>query len=98
MPHTPGPWKIFEDPRMKRCSGLVTAADGIMVVMASLNDQRTEKEIIANTHLIAAAPRLLESAKRFLDTSCNCENDYTCEMCDLRAAIAAAEGKEGGEQ
>lgn len=44
-----------------------------------------------NVRLIAASNRLFIAAKRMVDSSCNCELGYVCEMCELRNVIEEIE-------
>lgn len=83
--HTPAPWQLT--------FGEYDAAIHNDVTIASINDDALAWE--ANAHLIAAAPRLLESLK-------DLENILSCKPYDrdeqklleiARATIAKAEGK-----
>jgi hypothetical protein len=78
--HTPGPWKAF--------TGWVGLKPGHGPVIAQIpNYPYGDTE--ANAHLIAAAPDLLEVAKRALNMSARVHPDFYTQ---IRAAIAKAEG------
>jgi hypothetical protein len=92
--YTPGPWKVddyADDPRIRSeryCIALVTGGlDG---------DEKPEPTRLANAHLIAAAPELLEAVRALLAAS-----DHTLPsewrrdrpVSIAKAAIAKAEGR-----
>ena len=88
--HTAGPWK-FND-------GYVRAEDGTPVADVRLDNPKEEED--ANAALIAAAPELLEAAKKALDcikgfdtAFADGDGDKLEEVRLLEAAIAKAEGK-----
>lgn len=100
MAHTPGPWTAGEEfcinPRPigdgRRYDGLIPV--GFAFVMDSARDR---KEVIANQHLMAAAPELLEVLERLASTldslSLSDEEAWTSDLIAARAAIAKAKGE-----
>jgi hypothetical protein len=91
--HTPGPWWV--GPHYKSD---VESGEGRITECRPLQTPRA----IANAHLIAAAPELLDALKPFAKQKCYgaesgyaraCVNTPTCPTCAARAAIAKAEGK-----
>lgn len=89
MPHTPGPWKV----RKSEYGCVLVDADNGDSIATVFTLGETHEEQLANARLIAAAPMLLKAAKTLLETSCNCEEGYTCEMCRLRAAMRSAQAR-----
>lgn len=111
--HTPGPWHIQD----RGDTGNGPAAVGIICGPAHSSDWVADVGLLhdgagggsmANAHLIAAAPDLLEACRELVelwdannpDDPCACmaqaPDDITapgpCELCYARAAIAKAEG------
>ena len=108
--HTKGPWlistidgedclmvgggdgsEVVADIRLGRIDGLDT--DGRVIAAGPNHD-----EAIANAHLIASAPELLEALRAVLDYHEEWKNDcglFTYEEKKVRAAIAHAEGRDG---
>ena len=97
MPHTPGPWKWVIDNSPDKFTYIWhDRRDCLVATIAKMDD--FEGEEFANANLIAAAPMLLEAAKE-LESHFIAPNELWLKHVNkLRAAIAAAEGKEGGEQ
>jgi hypothetical protein len=87
--HTPGPWKYYD-------SGLITAGDGYYVAEVNWDGGlMTVKQTVADMHLIAAAPLLLEACKlslEFIGTAGNVADEIEA-IRTIEAAIAAAEGE-----
>ena len=90
MKHTPGPWHVHMKHLIKCDAGLVIA-----------DVERTASHIIkparvANAHLIAAAPELLDAARMMADLVddllVQAGANYADELAAARAAIAKAEG------
>lgn len=92
--HTPGPWRIeysdsgnilvefdYYDEHGNRHSGNVCLVD-------AMRGPRN----VANAHLIAAAPELLEALKR-AHACATLQSDGTCSGCFVSEAIAKAEGR-----
>ena len=103
--HTPGPWQCVSGAVETRI-GPQGAAPGIPI--ASMDREpgngTLPVERDANARLIAAAPDLLEAAKAMVtdERDCWCVYDgeipgvvgaHICGHCELRAAIAKAEGE-----
>ena len=88
LKHTPGPWKI-------RCytntnTLYVSPESGRIVFEANESDE----EGVANTHLIAAAPELLEALKRLIREDDGGNGELTVGLFeDAAAAIAKATGE-----
>lgn len=72
--HTPGPWSIFTDDKHKHNAGI--EAENFSIVTIGYFDEtpgiddsgvkgNTEEEALANAHLIAAAPDLLEALELY---------------------------------
>lgn len=80
--HTPGPWRVNYN-----CFG----ASGMNVEI--INEVKAE-EVMANAHLIAAAPDLLEACKSAL-ALINISTDYAgmSTSRELEAAIKKAKGE-----
>lgn len=103
MPHTPGPWKVFENEHdywgMREVKGpLVKCICSTIATNVSIEQAR---QMEADISLIAAAPDLLEAAKFALpcfDTNSNdtaITMDYAIEAgIKLKAAIQKAERSE----
>jgi hypothetical protein len=94
---TPGPWEV--DPRGGGCvrgSTVRQYARGentLQVALAIGGADVDIEEVVANTHLIAAAPELLAALKA-APCCCHLDPSPPCEACNLSvAAIAKAEGR-----
>lgn len=102
--HTPGPWKVIR--------GELGGTNDQMVYVVDANSKAVTlpikiswpikwdegEQILANAHLIAAAPDLLEAAKNALSLIEQKPQSSMTEQAiqweeELRAAIAKAEGK-----
>lgn len=87
--HTPGPWSIVGN---EHAHTVVSSA--IVVADVFCPDDNTvspesENEALANAHLIAAAPCLLDALERFA------KGDYGAESVRItRAALAKARGEQ----
>lgn len=106
--HTPGPWKVFlvkEGPNKGQLLGIGEQRDGMGVTDAYGGLWGSGGEKLANAHLIAAAPELLEALVEILGPLNVCSDnpnirddtslpiDLTMgEMRKARAAIAKARG------
>lgn len=93
MVHTPGPWQFYELPNHQGSDGLgyirTVPEDGLEIAHHG-DIGRSWSENVANAHLIAAAPDLLESLRALLEAIGGEEStDVWCV--DARAAIAKAE-------
>src|SRR3990167_7565144 len=67
--HTPGPWQAGRADMATVEYGVDSKwiyADKKYIALASGNDVDTWDEVMANAHLIAAAPELLEACKKAL--------------------------------
>ena len=97
--HTPGPWYI--DKKSIGCRwNIETIKQDIALAQQIMGDDLEQNIRSANARLIAAAPTLLEAAKKALKKILHKQNGYSlicsksCEHCILESAIAQAEGKE----
>lgn len=102
--HTPGPWKVFMGSR-SIYGGPATKSkpDGVSVcVLSSPHVFPRPAVVVANAHLIAAAPDLLNVVRLFLADELALAASGDCGNYDpenllvakaARAAIAKAEGK-----
>lgn len=101
MKHTPGPWAHHHSPKDTTIS--VNTLDGneiggVWVKMWGDGRRGINETVLANAHLIAAAPDLLAALKEINDWIINWSPDFIMddEWPDtdkkLRAAIAKAEG------
>lgn len=93
--HTPGPWEIDVDTRpVEVCTIYGVPPQGedgqrFIYVRGAIGDwDATEETNLANAHLIAAAPELLEALKGVLRIA----DRKTDEFDAARAAIAKATG------
>lgn len=102
MAHTPGPWECFEGSR----NPAIRNADGSIAFVvggrsrSSYAKAMSRQEALANAHLIAAAPELLEALKaaqqelrliRMKDS--NAVYDTLLRILTIPAAIDKAEGR-----
>lgn len=88
--HTAGPWSALplndeDDFDVMTASVLVHNRRGTFTAQAL---GRTSKEVVANAHLIAAAPELLDACRQAL----GCDLDPATNAL-IRAAITKAEGR-----
>jgi hypothetical protein len=94
-PHTLGPWTILED--AFAYPGIEADGGTFSVVILGYPDHgddggvrgRTEEEALANAHLIAAAPDLLEALESMLAIT---DRDHVV-WDEAREAIAKAKGE-----
>ena len=94
--HTPGPWKVAHHSHINKEQWLsilngawdITSngASAPAVVACSKYSAMTDKENLANAHLIAAAPELLAVLKDYEETG-------LIDVGACRKAISKAEGK-----
>ncbi len=88
---TDGTWRLNERNDIEmNCEIICSIAD-------ISPDDATYEEAIANAHLIAAAPELLEALETLADV-CPCQNgcapdDMTCATNKAKAAITKARGE-----
>jgi hypothetical protein len=88
--HTPGPWWREMEQEVEEIYATIDERD-YLIADASGDHRVSYDEAEANANLIAAAPELLDALKGFLEHG---PTDKT--QSDARAAIAKAEGKQGG--
>jgi hypothetical protein len=97
MKHTPGPWKVAGQYRAHHQDEVRLRIDGPKGYIALTEPYNgSNKEIVANAHLIAAAPDLLEALEKILVLNATQGVGYdewegATEMADK--AIAKAEGE-----
>ena len=88
MDYTKGEWTIKNNYRVVDDNGRTIATSG----------KPDDIEAKANAHLIAAAPKMYEALRRFLESSActnNCDpDDMSCDTNFARKALASAEGRE----
>lgn len=105
--HTPGPWKVTD---MDQHPGIETHDESVSIVIfgcrkgldANPYDDsgvrgKTRKQAIANAHLIAASPDLLEALEAYVEALLDGPENLTSRRNDeleekARAAIAKAKG------
>lgn len=104
--HTPGPWTVphFARPDVN-CSCEYVLCDHLMGAVASVHcsgeggdwqnhgDNPRYDEAVANAHLIAAAPELLEALNLMVSNFAGLLNDDDHDR--VHAAIARAKGEDG---
>ena len=92
--HTPGPWLLRETEERELISfcGPVVYTDKKLIAYPYMNTVTQYDENLANTHLIAAAPELLEALYK-IDANAAESAEWIRRV--TRAAIAKAEGREG---
>lgn len=97
MEHTPGPWKVVGQYRAHHQDEVRLRIDGPKGYIALTEPYNgSNKEIVANAHLIAAAPDLLEAAVHLLSlnhTQGVTQEQYELAEQELDSAIAKAEGE-----
>jgi hypothetical protein len=86
--HTPGPWKIYPEPRHVDRFKIVHASTGYCIGEAYDVSGSPENE--ANAHVMAAAPDLLEALKEMTETGGWMPSDE--RFIRANAAIAKATG------
>ncbi len=83
MKHTPGPWKAGE-------GYLINSKDRLYYI-GLVNIQKTLCETMANAHLIAAAPDLLDLAEKFLAYA---KDHYNAMICiEIEKILNKAKGE-----
>lgn len=94
MKHTQGPWIVNSFGCIHQ-QGKESAFIPLISPWAESAFDSTDEIAVANAHLIAAAPDLLESAKLLIDSYDICRKDRTPDVIfeRLRAAIAKATGE-----
>lgn len=94
--HTPGPWRVHHDEDDEECWVELDDNEPGHAIVAVVEEQ---DESVANAHLIAAAPDLLEAlkaAKQFLSIDISrgpASNGWVNTVDMVNAAIAKAEGQ-----
>ena len=96
MAHTPGPWRV--EPDLSNIGkGGVTMSNGN--ALGTADDYEWGYLRIEDARLIAAAPELLDAARRAVDVIGNTRDEFGLKLeaekayLALRAAIANAEGR-----
>lgn len=91
--HTPGPWHIYNDSQVEHVG---IEAENVSIVIFGADDDdagvrgRNTEEAIANAHLIAAAPELLEALE---SVSCQSDLQMPADVWKkVLSAIAKAKG------
>lgn len=62
--HTPGDWAVAEDPEKELI--IIGVPGRCVCVLFKRNDETDHTQTLANAHLLAAAPKLLEAASAIL--------------------------------
>lgn len=98
MSHTPGPWKAHFNPDVNEWE---VTSDETPFVAHVVWTAHVPDDTAANSHLIAAAPDLLEAAEEYMRTVhmghtqfAETGEDFNPLCAMFRAAIAKAEGRE----
>jgi len=95
MKHTPGPWKASSEYLRGRNRHSIIG-NGLMI--CDTWDMEKQGEELANAHLIAAAPDLLEACKEFINewhsNNANFAREEPKSLKMMRQAISKAEGRE----
>jgi hypothetical protein len=92
--HTPGPWETFKEHNVRDVHdhrGVATCGG----YSQNWNEDIVYQENIANARLIAAAPELLEAAKKMVAIECNVFGVDLSPLDELKEAIKKAEGPNG---
>lgn len=77
LSHTPGPWQVSGVRQRADYKGHMVGPDGDGVTIVPYNE-KDHAECLANARLIAAAPDLLELAKRYAMQCAHCDgNGFT---------------------
>ena len=102
MSYTKGPWKVVENDDGDAAIAMGSALDS--PEHYSCRDYWTseaeygEQGVMANAHLIAAAPDMYEALKRMVENNegyvCGFDNPCKCPRCQAMTAIAKADGRE----
>ena len=102
--HTPGPW-VKKSGFLVGANGQPVRVSGTGIALAM--EANPDEETRANSHLLFAAPAMLEALRHLLRIHENARHpkqssnttfvdtrDFEAACADARAAIAAAEGRE----
>lgn len=101
MKHTPGPWQWWTSNSFLRLSSQATGKDGDVIDSFKMSDGATSLSVkVADMHLIAAAPDLLNEMQRLRDYVINicgvddgdCDSEHP--LMSSKAAICKALGEE----
>lgn len=101
MKHTPGPWQWWTSNSFLRLSSQATGKDGDVIDSFKMSDGATSLSVkVADMHLIAAAPDLLNELQRLRDYVINicgvddgdCDSEHP--LMSSKAAICKALGEE----
>ena len=95
--HTPGPWKVIEDPFSEGIVAIIQHDEFGLLAVGSCEDRAaTGEEDHYNAHLIAAAPDLLAALEEISALTAYAGRSMKDEaVCDVaRAAIARARGEQ----
>lgn len=101
MKHTPGPWQWWTSNSFLRLSSQATGKDGDVIDSFRMSDGATSLSVkVADMHLIAAAPDLLNELQRLRDYVINicgvddgdCDSEHP--LMSSKAAICKALGEE----
>lgn len=101
MKHTPGPWQWWTSNSFLRLSSQATGKDGDVIDSCKMSDGATSLSVkVADMHLIAAAPDLLNELQRLRDYVINicgvddgdCDSEHP--LMSSKAAISKALGEE----
>jgi len=97
--HTPGPWDLYSDhPTEQWVDHVEDDEDRCFNIFRIIpGEQISDEEAVANAHLIAAAPRLLEAlerARQYIALSEDSEEKNQL-LQEIEAAIAEATSIEG---
>lgn len=89
--HTPGPWKVHSQYGE---IGNITNSDGsIVVAQAQQVEPRSHEVRLANTHLIAAAPELLQALEALLDMDISYQRGPKVQEAESAARLAVAKAR-----
>lgn len=90
-PFTPGPWRVYSE---YGSIGMITNADGsVVVAQAQQVEPRSQKTRLANTHLIAAAPELLQALEALLDMDISYQRGPKVQEAESAARLAVAKAR-----
>lgn len=105
--HTPGPWRATD---LDQHPGIENHDESVSIVIFGYRKGldsnhyddsgvrgKTRKEAIANAHLIAAAPDLLEALENVLSEIFIWESEHGLHPYAIKARAAIAKAKGGGE-
>ena len=90
--HTPGPWSALPGHSCIGFIDIISRLDGVVAQVTQSDNSPSETDI-ANAHLIAAAPELLEALKLADAMLSGANMNANVVERKIRAAIAKAEGK-----